>query len=364
MTNIYSYEYKKNSSKVGTFFIGLGITVAVMVSQIGLVLFFMVIKMIQTAVTAPNEKAFNAALDEIFKGSDFAAKITFLITVLCLAVILLIYYLNYVKGEQRRGTFESVLPKLKDKKNIAFIVCITICAFCMTTFLSAFISTLFPEKNESLTEAFENLKMSGALYYLDVVIVGPIFEEMLTRGLIMKISKKSFGMIGCVIINALIFSLLHGNIIQGFYVIPIGMVYAFIAFQFNSVIPSICCHMFHNLIASLPSPTGPLGFILYAVVMIVCGYLAYYFGKDQFPLFESKKDIPEQPRAALRTKAPAMATVNSSSQPQVRPIQRSVADPSADFSFFKNEVSRPDPAPKPQPQLPKPVVSPNPISSV
>ncbi len=360
MTNIYSYEYRKNSSKVGSFFASFGITAATMVSQIGLVIIIMMFEMIQAAITAPNKKAYIAATDEIFNGSDFAARITFVITILSLIVILLIYHHNYVKREVIKGTFESVLPKLKDKNSIAFIVCITISAFCLTAFLSTFISNLFPEKSESLTEAFENLKMSGALYYLDVVIIGPIFEELLTRGLIMKISKKSFGMIGCVIINALMFSLLHGNVIQSFYVIPTGMVYAFIAFQFNSVIPSICCHMFHNLLASLPGPTGPLGIILYAVVMVGCGYLAYYFGRDLFPMFESKKDLPAQPRPVLPSRAPARTTVNAPVLNQVRLVQRPVTDPSADFSFFKNEVAKP----KPQPQLPKPEAPVKTISSI
>ena len=362
MTNIYSYEYRENSSKVGTFFGALGVTVAVMVGQIGLVILFMIVKMIQTAVTAPNGKAFSAAINEIFKGSDFAAKITFGITILSLAVILLIYYFNYVKNEQRLGIYESVIPKLMDKRCIAFIVCVTICALCITTFMSLIISNLFPERNESLTEAFENLKMSGALYYLDVVIVGPIFEELLTRGLIMKITKKSFGMIGCVIINALMFSLLHGNIIQGFYVIPIGMVYAFLAFQFDSVIPTIFCHMFHNLIASLPSPGGPIEYMIYAVLMIVFGYLAYYFGRDLFPMFESYEDRPVQPRPVLPARAPVHAQAGTQPQLSVRPSQSPITDPAADFSFFRNEVTRPEP--KPQPQRQKPATPVKPISSI
>ena len=360
MTDVYSYEYKKNSSKVGTFFTGLGVTAAVMVSQIGLVIFIMIITMIKTAVTAPNGDAFDAALKEIFEGSDFAAKASFWITILSLAVILIIYHHNYVTGEQRRGTFESVIPKLKDKKRIAFIFCITISALCLTTFLSLFILNLFPEKNESLTEAFEDLKMSGALYYLDVVLLGPIFEELLTRGLIMKISKKSFGMLGCIIINALMFSLLHGNIIQSFYVLPIGAVYAFLAFQFNSVIPSIFCHMFHNLIASLPSPGGPVGYIIYAVVMIGFGYLAYRLGKDQFPMFTEWKDMPVQPRAIPYAGSQARTYGNTTVVQTVSSFQKPTTDPSDDFSFFRNEVGRP----APQPVVSKPAQPSNTLSSV
>ena len=71
MTNIYSYEYRENSSKVGTFFGALGVTIAVMVGQIGLVILFMIVKMIQTAVTAPNGKAFSAAMNGRSHGSAF-----------------------------------------------------------------------------------------------------------------------------------------------------------------------------------------------------------------------------------------------------------------------------------------------------
>ena len=360
MQNIYSAEYNKKYSKVGNFMASFGITLLITIGEIGMVIAIMTVKTIMAAVTTDSKESFDKAMDEIFSRSDFFAKTTLLITAVALIIVFTCYYFSYVKRDMRKGTYESVFPKLRDKQLIGFIICATVSAFGLAGILSGIISTLLPEKAESLTEVFEDLRLSGYLYFLDVVILGPIFEELVMRGLILKTSKKAYGMIGCMIINSIMFSCFHGNIIQGFYTIPIGLFYAFLAFQFNSVIPTIFCHMFHNLLSSFLNFGGAFGMILDILLFVIFGVIAYFLGKDYFPMFESKPVIPLQ-QSSLSGPASSAPPVRPAQvlqqQNTARPTQSMVSnttitqkplnDPSSDFSFFNNippKVATPKPA--------------------
>lgn len=359
MKNIYSAEYNNRYSKVGNFMASFGITMLVAIGEIGMVIVIMIVKTIMAAVTTDSEENFNKAMDEIYSRSDFFAKTTLLITAIALVIVFICYYFSYVKHDMRKGTYESVFPKLKDKRLIGFIICATISAFGVAGVLSCIISSLLPEKAETLTEVFEDLKLSGYLYFLDVVILGPIFEELVMRGLILKTSKKAFGMIGCMVINAILFSFFHGNIIQGFYTLPIGLFYAFLAFQFNSVIPTIFCHMFHNLLSTFFDFGGVFGIVLDILLFLIFGAAAYYLGRDYFPMFESKPIVPMQkspssrPASANAPVRPAQATPQQNAvrpatniAPNMVSIQKPANDPSSDFSFFSNMPSK-TVAPKP-----------------
>ena len=361
MQNIYSSEYNIRYSKVGNFMASFGITALVTIGEIGMVIAIMIIKTISAAVTTDSKESFDKALDEIFNRSDFFARTTLLITAVGLIIVFICYYYSYVKHDMRKGTYESVFPKLKDKRVIGFIVCATISAFGLAGVLSEMISSLLPEKAETLTEVFEDLKLSGYLYFLDVVIIGPIFEELVMRGLILKTSKKAFGMIGCMVINAIMFSFFHGNIIQGFYTIPVGLFYAFLAFQFNSVIPTIFCHMFHNLLSTFLNYGGVFGVILNILLFLIFGTAAYFLGRDYFPMFESKPIVLMQKNPSSRpaSTAPVRQTQAQPQQNAIKPtqnvspntisIQKPVTDPSSDFSFFGNT--------SPKTVTPKPVDS-------
>ncbi len=154
----------------------LGITLLITIGEIGMVIAIMTVKTIMAAVTTDSKESFDKAMDEIFSRSDFFAKTTLLITAVALIIVFTCYYFSYVKRDMRKGTYESVFPKLRDKQLIGFIICATVSAFGLAGILSGIISTLLPEKAESLTEVFEDLRLSGYLYFLDVVILGPIFE--------------------------------------------------------------------------------------------------------------------------------------------------------------------------------------------
>lgn len=88
---------------------------------------------------------------------------------------------------------------------------------------------------------------SSWVMLLAVMLVAPIGEELLFRGLILRYSGKCLPSWGAIIFQALIFGVYHGNIIQGVYAFFLGMVLGLLAYKFKSVIPGIILHMTINI---------------------------------------------------------------------------------------------------------------------
>ena len=121
------------------------------------------------------------------------------------------------------------------------------------------------------------------------VILAPIFEEITKRGIILQRSKRAFGVVGCMVISAVLFGVFHMNIIQGLYVLPLGLFWGFVGYRFNSVIPCVVCHMLNNFLGVLiPSSVNPV--ILFAVTGAITAFMGVRFG---FFNFDKEAEIDE-----------------------------------------------------------------------
>lgn len=94
--------------------------------------------------------------------------------------------------------------------------------------------------------------LMNILILLYVVIIAPITEELLMRGMVMNslapVSRK-FALIA----SALLFGLMHGNFNQMFNGFLLGLIFGYIALKSGSIIPSIIAHMVVNANAVLCS---------------------------------------------------------------------------------------------------------------
>ncbi|PAB59526.1 CPBP family intramembrane glutamic endopeptidase [Anaeromicrobium sediminis] len=81
-----------------------------------------------------------------------------------------------------------------------------------------------------------------------IVIVGPIVEELLFRGIILKGFMKHYSPKKAVIVSAFLFALVHMNIWQFVVAFPLGLILGWWFVKTNSIIPCILGHMFNNSI--------------------------------------------------------------------------------------------------------------------
>jgi membrane protease YdiL (CAAX protease family) len=83
------------------------------------------------------------------------------------------------------------------------------------------------------------------LYFVTIVIIPPLTEELLFRGMILH-SLRKFGDGFAIVGSALLFGLYHGNFIQFVFAFIAGLIMAFVVVRTNSLWISIFIHFINN----------------------------------------------------------------------------------------------------------------------
>lgn len=148
------------------------------------------------------------------------------------------------------------------------------------TSITSIITKLFSESGTTIPTADFSVDKASAsaiiMTILYLVIVAPISEEIVFRGLILK-ALTPFGKKNAIIISALLFALMHKNIPQAIGAFAIGIIFAAADTKARSIIPSIIMHSLNNVLpclininASVKSTaiTVIYNFLVYAIVLV------------------------------------------------------------------------------------------------
>lgn len=104
---------------------------------------------------------------------------------------------------------------------------------------------------ESYSEASAGLDSGGVLGVLAVVVVAPVVEEFIFRGLIMtRLSKAMPGWLA-ILLSAAIFGLCHGHPVWFAYAFVLGAVFGLMDWRAGSIWPSILGHVAFNAIGQI-----------------------------------------------------------------------------------------------------------------
>ncbi|HOQ17869.1 MAG TPA: type II CAAX endopeptidase family protein [Defluviitaleaceae bacterium] len=103
--------------------------------------------------------------------------------------------------------------------------------------------TYFPEHEEVINSIVGELAIQNIIV---TAITAPLFEEILFRGLIFRQVKKSFPVAAAVIIQSILFALLHGNTLQMLYTFILGVSAALVCQWGDSLWNAIVLHIFYN----------------------------------------------------------------------------------------------------------------------
>ncbi len=112
---------------------------------------------------------------------------------------------------------------------------------------------------ESILEAYaqqSNVLVEGALItiVISTMIVAPIVEEVIFRGLIYGRLCKAMPKVWAMVLSSLIFGVAHGQIVWMIYAFVLGMVLCVVMEKTKSVMASILLHMSFN-VAGIVLPT-------------------------------------------------------------------------------------------------------------
>ena len=111
----------------------------------------------------------------------------------------------------------------------------------------AMISPSVATEYEELTE-MAGLDNPSPLMYLYVVILGPIGEELLFRGVALKYFKRIMPFAIANLLQAIMFGIYHMNLMQGLYTLAAGLLFGLIAEKCGRLLDSILAHCIFNLL--------------------------------------------------------------------------------------------------------------------
>lgn len=107
----------------------------------------------------------------------------------------------------------------------------------------------------SVDYVVEHNPMVYASEILGAVILAPIGEELIYRGIVLRCSAK-ISQRFAIFFSAFIFGIMHGNPYQFVLGFLLGIPLAMVTLKTGSLIPAIICHMMNNLLASVSEVIG------------------------------------------------------------------------------------------------------------
>jgi len=221
-----------------------------------------------------------AAMD-IVMDSSFMTTLTVVATFISLIFSVSAYWIVWGRKRtvQDKQYFREKVLRLRTFSMIVIGCC---GLYYLSILIVALIAVINPQLMENYNEMMESaLGGSELLAVIAAVILAPINEECIMRGLVLKNLQKHFSVPVVIVIQAILFGIFHANWVQGIYVLPIGAALGYVAVKSRSVLPSIFMHLFYNslsfAVGVLPEFCQTGGFAIGTVVISAVAVL--YLGK-------------------------------------------------------------------------------------
>ena len=118
---------------------------------------------------------------------------------------------------------------------------------------------LLPEMSEVMKAAMKVL-MDGPIWIvlISVSVFAPFFEEWLCRGIILRGLLRKVKPVWAIVISALIFGLIHGNLWQAIPAFIIGVILGYVYYKTGSLKLTMLMHCVNNTLSVIVSRTPGL----------------------------------------------------------------------------------------------------------
>ncbi|MBT1162695.1 MULTISPECIES: CPBP family intramembrane glutamic endopeptidase [Bifidobacterium] len=156
---------------------------------------------------------------------------------------------------------------------------------CVSTIISSLLQTAFGlvgvQLKSASMEGINGMVSDSWLMVVAVVLVGPLVEEIVCRGLILR-SLAGRGKMFALTTSAVLFGLMHGDVLQGLFAVMLGLLLGYVAMEY-SLLWAIVLHCVTNAFATFmaqvaggqsPEVTVVIGLAL-IVVYIVSAVLLF-----------------------------------------------------------------------------------------
>ncbi len=202
-------------------------------------------------------------------------------SVLICGIVFCFWYHYEVRGEQkvdRRTVFH--------RKNLLYFLLLGIgCQFFFSGAMNV-IQPLFPKVFEEYGETMEGLLGSNfLLMVLYTIVIAPIAEELIFRGVTLYRAGKVLPFFGANLLQAMFFGIYHRNIIQGIYATVMGFVLGLVYRRYHTIYAAILLHMLINasIFLVMLFPASSVSYM----IMIVLGLAGSIYALFSLQLFKT-----------------------------------------------------------------------------
>jgi len=170
--------------------------------------------------------------------NDHMFKINAFIQVVCLLGILL--WNIFIKQDS------LIDYRIFKKRRIPIYIFYGIGLWILSSIINLLLSTIFPQYSTEVQALFT--KKESVFRFLVIVIFAPLVEEYIFRGQIQTTLKMAFGSSVAIIVQGILFGMLHPMSLQKIYAIVLGIGFGMVKEKEKNLQSSTIMHMTINLI--------------------------------------------------------------------------------------------------------------------
>ena len=224
---------------------------------------------------------------ELTQNADFST-IAMIIFSFCCIVVFGIWY-----RKRCGGTFRLNIKKELHPFELLGLLFLVPGAQYISSFVATIISVIFPSWMKAYEELLETAGLGENITVIMLiysVFMAPVSEELLFRGVTLRIAQRAFPFWIANIIQAALFGIFHMNPLQGCYTFIIGLILGYIFHKGGSIYHAIIFHFLFNLwgtvVAQWMLDISP---ILQGLIIIISIFFGLGFGFFFFILGNRKK---------------------------------------------------------------------------
>lgn len=188
---------------------------------------------------------------------------------------------TYVIFWRRRN---SAAPMIK-KQRIPTMECVMVPIITVVMTLGSTVLALWVKQSLNYPSPLQKISETTPAIAIVIMslIIAPIGEEALMRGLIYPVLRRKLSVTSTIVITALLFAMLHGNLVQIVLTIPLGIALGYLYERTHNLLACISMHMLFNATALLlPSVhVGRLDAVVAASLIVITLGLWMYIPRIQ-----------------------------------------------------------------------------------
>lgn len=190
------------------------------------------------------------------------------------AVAFILWYWLEVVRRDGAASFARAQTKKITPAGVLWTLVLAYAVQHAVSIIIGFLAFMLPETVAAYEEMVESAGLTdySLTWVFAVVILPPLVEETVFRGLILHYLKKGGARFWAAnLIQAVLFGIYHGNLVQGIYAFCIGVLLGYLAERYGSLIIPVMVHALFNLFGTLGVELESMLLPEMAQVMLIYG---------------------------------------------------------------------------------------------